>query len=193
MSQSSTPRKPREVGEEVSRRDLCDPARLCKTNRGNSSSLLCGEPLATKLGLAAIFPFTPAARDRALVAYGPDYAHIYRRAPTYVARILKGAKPADLPVQDPVKFDLIINLRKAKELILTIHYRCNRLGTAAIPSGFGGASVVSAALMPCPGLTQSARKVGKAVTVSARLLMIRHVSGSGLRAFRRTLCACLSP
>jgi len=45
-------------------------------------------------------------RDGVLVGYGPDYAHIYRRAPSHVAPILKGAKPANLPVQDPVTFDL---------------------------------------------------------------------------------------
>jgi hypothetical protein len=69
--------------------------------------------------------FHTGSTRRRFGAYGPDYTHIYRRASTYVARILKGAMPADLPVQEPVKFDLIINLRKAKELSLTIPHRCS--------------------------------------------------------------------
>jgi putative ABC transport system substrate-binding protein len=72
--------------------------------------------LAAKQGLATIYPFTPAARDGALVAYGPDYSHMYRRAASYVDRLAKGEKPADLPVQEPVKFDLIVNLKTAKAL-----------------------------------------------------------------------------
>ena len=75
---------------------------------------------ATKQGVATVFPFTVAGREGALVAYGPDYADINRRAGSYVDRILKGAKPAELPVQQPVKFDLIINLKTSKALGLAI-------------------------------------------------------------------------
>src|SRR5262249_50364896 len=53
---------------------------------------------AMKNGLGTIFAFPVAAREGSLVAYGPDYLHMYRRAPLYVDRVLKGTNPADLPV-----------------------------------------------------------------------------------------------
>jgi putative ABC transport system substrate-binding protein len=55
-----------------------------------------------------------------LVSYGPDVSEAYRRAATYVDRILKGANPADLAVEQPIKFELVVNLSAAKELGLTI-------------------------------------------------------------------------
>ena len=55
-----------------------------------------------------------------MIAYGPDYADLYRRAGAAVDRFLKGAKPADFPVEQPSKFEMIINLKTAKALGLTV-------------------------------------------------------------------------
>ena len=55
-----------------------------------------------------------------LISYGPSNAELYRRSATYVDKILKGANPADLPVEQPIRFELFINLKTAKELGLTI-------------------------------------------------------------------------
>jgi putative tryptophan/tyrosine transport system substrate-binding protein len=71
---------------------------------------------ARQHGLGTIFAFPVAAREGSLLAYGPDYLHMYRRAPFYVDRVLKGANPADLPVEQPAKVELLVNLQTAKTL-----------------------------------------------------------------------------
>jgi putative tryptophan/tyrosine transport system substrate-binding protein len=55
-----------------------------------------------------------------VIAYGPDYGELYRRSASYVDRILKGTKPADLPVEQPTKFELVLNLKTAKALGLDV-------------------------------------------------------------------------
>ena len=75
---------------------------------------------ALEQGLATIFAWPVAAKEGALIAYGPDYAELNRRAAAYVQRILKGTKPGDLPVQQPTKLDLVINLKTARTLGLVV-------------------------------------------------------------------------
>jgi putative ABC transport system substrate-binding protein len=72
--------------------------------------------LAARHNLPAIYPFRYFADASGLISYGPDYSDQYRRAASYVDRILKGEKPADLPVQAPTKYELVINLKTAKAL-----------------------------------------------------------------------------
>jgi len=76
--------------------------------------------LAAKNRLPAVFSFRGYVDAGGLMSYGPNTADLFRRAATYVDKILKGAKPADLPVEQPTKFDLVINLKTAKALGLTI-------------------------------------------------------------------------
>jgi putative tryptophan/tyrosine transport system substrate-binding protein len=71
---------------------------------------------ATANRMPTIFPWRFGATDGALASYGVDVTHLHRRAAAYVDRILKGARPADLPVQQPTKFELVINLKTAKAL-----------------------------------------------------------------------------
>jgi putative ABC transport system substrate-binding protein len=76
--------------------------------------------LAIKQHLPGIYPTRQFAEEGGLMAYGPLISDLYRRAATYVDKILKGAKPADLPVEQPKKFEFIINLKAAKQIGLTI-------------------------------------------------------------------------
>jgi putative ABC transport system substrate-binding protein len=76
--------------------------------------------LAEKGGLPTISVYRSFAAEGGLMAYGPDTADVFRRSAAYVDRVLKGEKPADLPVQQPNKFEFVINLKTAKTLGLTI-------------------------------------------------------------------------
>jgi putative ABC transport system substrate-binding protein len=76
--------------------------------------------LAAKNRLPAVYAQREFVDAGGLMAYGPNVADLFRRAATYVDKILKGAKPGDLPVEQPTKFDLVVNLRTAKALGLTI-------------------------------------------------------------------------
>jgi putative ABC transport system substrate-binding protein len=75
---------------------------------------------AAKLGLPAIYQFREAPEAGGLMSYGSNLADLFRRAATFVDKILRGAKPGDLPIEQPTKFELVINLRAAKALGLTI-------------------------------------------------------------------------
>ena len=76
--------------------------------------------LAAKHKVPAVYATSPEAAAGGLISYGPDLPDEFRRAAGYVDRILKGEKPGDLPVQSPTKFELVINLKTAKALGLTI-------------------------------------------------------------------------
>jgi ABC-type uncharacterized transport system substrate-binding protein len=76
--------------------------------------------LAVKIRLPAIYSRPEFVEDGGLAFYGVSYTDLYRRAATYVDKILKGAKPAELPVEQPKKFELVINLNAAKRIGLTI-------------------------------------------------------------------------
>ena len=76
--------------------------------------------LAAKHSLPAVYPYRYFAADGGLISYGPDEVSSFRAAASYVDRILKGEKPADLPVQAPTTYELVINLRAARALSLTI-------------------------------------------------------------------------
>jgi putative ABC transport system substrate-binding protein len=72
--------------------------------------------LAAQNNIPAVYQLSLFAREGGLLSYGPDGADLFRRAAPYVDRILRGARPADLPVQLPIKFELVINLKAANAL-----------------------------------------------------------------------------
>ena len=75
---------------------------------------------AAKNRLPSIFHLREFADAGGLITYGPDRSDLFRRAAAYIDKILKGAKPTDLPIQLPTKFELVINLKTAKALGLTV-------------------------------------------------------------------------
>ena len=76
--------------------------------------------LAARYKLPAVYGLRRNVTDGGLISYGPDRIDLFRRAAEYVDRILKGEKPADLPVQVPTKYELAINLKTAKALGLSV-------------------------------------------------------------------------
>ena len=75
---------------------------------------------ALKHRLPGMYPTRQFAEEGGLMAYGPLIGDLYRRAATYVDKILKGAKPAELPVEQPTKFEMVINLKTANQIGVTI-------------------------------------------------------------------------
>ena len=129
------------LGVELSPVDVRDAAEIERAvtafaRSGNGGLIVTASALATRHRDLII---TLAARHRlpavyacrcfvtagGLISYGPDYVDQFRRAAGYVDRILKGEKPADLPVQAPTKYELVINLKTAKALGLTVPPRCS--------------------------------------------------------------------
>jgi putative ABC transport system substrate-binding protein len=76
--------------------------------------------LAARYRLPALYLSREYATGSGLISYGPDFADLIRRSGDYVDKILKGTKPADLPVEQPTKFELVINMKAAKALGLTV-------------------------------------------------------------------------
>jgi putative tryptophan/tyrosine transport system substrate-binding protein len=75
---------------------------------------------AARNNISAVYGASLYARDGGLLSYGPDPQDTFRRAASYVDRILRGAKPAELPIQLPTKFEMTVNLKTAKALGLTV-------------------------------------------------------------------------
>jgi putative tryptophan/tyrosine transport system substrate-binding protein len=85
--------------------------------------------LADKARLSAMCSRKEHVEAGCLISYGTNYPAMYQRAAAYVDKILKGAKPADIPVEQPTKFELVINLKTAKALGLTLPLTCSAAPT----------------------------------------------------------------
>ena len=117
---------------ELRRADELDAAFAAMTRAGADALIVVGEPLlldslrgrtvdlAAKHRLPAMYSWKELVVAGGLMSYGPSLPDMHRRLAVYVDKILKGAKPADLPVEQPMKFELVINLKAAKALGLTI-------------------------------------------------------------------------
>jgi putative ABC transport system substrate-binding protein len=75
---------------------------------------------AARYRLPAVYAYPRDATDGGLLSYGPDVDDLFRRSASYIDRILKGEQPADLPVQQPLKYELVVNVKTAKALGLTV-------------------------------------------------------------------------
>jgi putative ABC transport system substrate-binding protein len=93
---------------------------LIVTAAGSSTRRSLIITLAARYKLPAVYPFHYYVSSGGLISYGPDIVDQFRRAAGYVDRILKGEKPADLPVEAPSKYELVINLKTAKALGLEV-------------------------------------------------------------------------
>jgi putative ABC transport system substrate-binding protein len=102
------------VGSDSDSGLIVNPDSFTTANRGLIISLVA------RYHLPAIYAYRYFAVDGGLLSYGHETNDLFRRATIYVDRIFKGAKPADLPVQNPIKFELVINQKTAKALGLTI-------------------------------------------------------------------------
>ena len=103
----------------TAKQDNAGAVLLVESPRAVANRVLIAE-LGFKHRLPIMSQFSPIVDAGGLMSYGPDLGDLFRRAATYVDKILKGTKPADLPVEQPTKFELVINLKTAKALGLTI-------------------------------------------------------------------------
>jgi putative ABC transport system substrate-binding protein len=109
-------------------KDIEPAFRAASKNRADAALVLNGPPhiqrlipdFAAKGRVPAIYSVLPTESDNGLMSYGASYSDLDRRAAVFVDKILKGAKPADLPVEQPIKFELVINLKAAQQIGLTI-------------------------------------------------------------------------
>ena len=88
--------------------------------------------LAARYRIPAVYPFRFFAETGGLLSYGVDRTDNFRRAATYVDRILKGEKPAELPVQAPIKYELVVNLKAAKAIGLDVPQQLQQLADEII-------------------------------------------------------------